>query len=64
MFVEPDAAAPVDFVHFFLPRIKYTGVTKNLGDDGPIIETIPIIASAKATTTGYDAVVATISTSA
>lgn len=64
MFVEPDAAVPIDFIHFFLPRIKYTGNTKNLGGDGPIIETIPIYAAAKATTTGYDAATATISSSA
>lgn len=64
LFVEPDAAPPIDFVHFFIPRLKYMGVTKGLGADGPIIETIPIRAACKATTTGYDAVVATISTSA
>lgn len=63
LFVEPDAAAPIDFVHVFVPRIKYTGNTKTLGDDGPIIETIPFIARAKATTTGYDAATATLSTS-
>lgn len=64
MFVEPDAAAPIDFVHFFIPRLKYLGTTKSWGGDGPVVETIPIMAAAKATTTGYDAVVATISTSA
>ena len=64
MFVEPDAAAPFHFVHFYLPRITNPGLPNTLGDDGPIIETIPIMAACKATTTGYDAVVATISTSA
>jgi len=64
MFVEPDAAAPIDFVHLFIPRIKYTGDTKNWGNEGPVVETIPFMAAAKATTTGYDAVTATISTSA
>lgn len=64
MFVEPDAAVPIDFVHIFLPRIKYTGVSKTIGNDGPIVETIPFKAACKATTTGYDSVVATISTSA
>lgn len=64
MFVEPDAAVPIDFVHVFIPRLKYTGDTKQLGEDGPIVETIPFKAACKATTTGYDSVVATISTSA
>jgi hypothetical protein len=62
--VEPDAAAPIDFVHVFLPRVKYTGTGTSLGDEGPLIETIPFVAACKATTTGYDAVVATISSSA
>jgi hypothetical protein len=64
LFVEPDAAAPIDFVHVFVPRLKYLGVTTNLGDDGALIETIPVYAAAKATTTGYDAATATISSSA
>lgn len=64
LFVEPDVAVPIDFFHVFLPRIKYLGTTKaGLGEDGPIIETIPIYAAAKATTTGYDAATATISVS-
>jgi hypothetical protein len=64
MFIEPDAAVPIDFFHIFVPRLKYLGVSKNLGGDGPIIETIPFYAAAKATTTGYDSATATISTSA
>ncbi len=64
MFVEPDAAVPVDFVHVFIPRLKYAGDTSKLGAEGPLIETIPIKAACKATTTAYDSVVATISTSA
>lgn len=63
LFVEPDAAVPIDFVHFFLPRLKYLGDVGGLGGDGPIIETIPVYAAAKATTAGYDAVTATISSS-
>lgn len=64
LFVEPDAAAPIDFFHVFLPRIKYTGDSTSLGDEGALIETIPFEAHCKATTTGYDSVVCTISTSA
>lgn len=63
MFIEPDAAVPVDFVHFFIPRLKYAGDTMSFGEDGPIVETIPVKAACKETTTGYDSVVATISTS-
>jgi hypothetical protein len=64
MFVEPDAAPPIDFVHVFLPRLKYLGVSTTLGNNGPLVETIPVWGAAKATTTGYDAATATISTSA
>lgn len=64
MFVEPDSAAPIDFFHVFVPRIKYAGVTPSgLGTTAPIIETIPIYAAAKSPTTGYDTATATISTS-
>ena len=63
LFVEPDAAVPIDFVHVFVPRLKYLGDSSNLGDDGALIETIPVYGAAKATTTGYDAATATISTS-
>ena len=64
MFVEPDAAVPIDFVHVFVPRLKYLGDSSNLGDDGALVETIPVYGAAKATTTGYDSATATISTSA
>jgi hypothetical protein len=41
------------------------GDTKNgLGNTGPLVETIPIYAAAKATTTGYDSATASICTSA
>ncbi len=63
LFVEPDAAPPIDFFHVFLPRIKYMGTTKQLGEAGPIVETIPIRATARVAATGYDAVTATMSTS-
>lgn len=64
MFVEPDASVPIDFFHVFLPRLKYAGVTPSgIGTTAPVIETIPIRAGIKATTTGYDSVMATISTS-
>jgi hypothetical protein len=64
LFVEPDAAVPIDFIHVFIPRLKYLGDVGGLGGDGPIIETIPIYAAAKATTSGYDTATASISSSA
>jgi hypothetical protein len=63
MFTEPDPAPPIDFIHVFLPRLKYLGDTNPLGNDGPIIETIPVYGAAKATTTGYDTATAVISSS-
>jgi hypothetical protein len=63
LFVEPGSVVPINFIHFFLPRIKYLGVNTPLGAVGPVIETIPIYAAAKATTTGYDSATAVISTS-
>lgn len=64
MFTEPDPAPPIDFIHVFLPRLKYLGNTSPIGNDGALIETIPVYAAAKAVTAGYDAVTAVISTSA
>lgn len=64
MFVEPDVAPPIDFVHFFLSRLKYMGNTKQLGGSAPVVESIPVYGAARATQTGYDAATATISTSA
>lgn len=63
LLVEPDAVVPIDFIHVFLPRLKYMGTSKQLGEDGPIVETIPIRAAARVTATGYDAATATLSTS-
>lgn len=65
MFVEPDAAVPIDFFHVFIPRLKYAGVTPGgIGTTAPVIETIPIRAGIKATTAGYDSAMATLSMSA
>jgi hypothetical protein len=64
LFVEPDASAPIDFFHVFIPRLKYMGDTKQgLGTAAPLVENIKIMAAVKATTTGYDATMATLSTS-
>jgi hypothetical protein len=62
LFLEPDAVVPFDFIHVFIPRLKYLGDVGSLGDAGPIIETIPIYGAAKSPTTGYDTATASIST--
>lgn len=65
MFVEPDAAAPIDFIHVFLPRMKYVADSASgIGSTSPILENISFRAAIKATTTGYDSAMASISTSA
>lgn len=64
LFIEPDAVVPIDFIHFFIPRLKYLGDVGALGGSAPIIETIPVYGAAKAVTTGYDTATATISVSA
>jgi hypothetical protein len=63
LFLEPDAVVPFDFIHVFLPRLKYLGDVGSLGDAGPIIETIPVYGAAKSPTTGYDTATASISSS-
>jgi hypothetical protein len=64
LFLEPDAVVPFDFVHVFLPRLKYLGDVGALGGSGPIKEVIPVYGAAKSPTTGYDTATASISTSA
>lgn len=64
LFLEPDPAVPFDFIHLFLPRLKYLGDVGSLGSVGPIVETIPVYGAAKSPTTGYDAATCSISTSA
>lgn len=63
LFVEPGSVVPINFVHVFIPRLKYLGDVGSLGDVGPIVETIPVYAAAKSPTTGYDTATASVSTS-
>jgi hypothetical protein len=63
VFVEP-TGTPKGFINAFFPRVKIGDVNTSLGNDGPQIVTLPLITGAKATTTGYDAGVAMIQTSA
>lgn len=63
MLVEPESS-PKDCIALFIPYFKLTGETADLGADGALIETLPWTAGVKPTTTGYDASLMTISTSA
>jgi hypothetical protein len=60
---EPEAA-PQDYISFFVPRIKFTGIDAQLGGDGAMIESAPFQTGAKEATGGYDATLLTICTSA
>jgi len=62
MLVEPDAAAPVNFIHFFFPRVKIMDIAGALGGDGPYIQTRSLEFGPKVAASGYDAGVCTIST--
>ena len=43
LLVEPDAAAPIDCMSLYLPRIKFTGVDTPLGQDGGMVQTMPFM---------------------
>lgn len=55
LLTEPDASPPKDYISLFVPRLKLSGAEKPLGQDGPMIVTMPFTAGIKGTTTGYDA---------
>ena len=63
LLVEP-ATEPKPFVSLFIPRVKLTGVDKNFGGDGAMVEALPFTVGAKGTATGYDNTMITACTSA
>lgn len=63
LLVEPDVE-PKDFFSLFIPRIKLTGVSRPLGDEGAMIETRPFMVGAKDAVTGYDDTMIQFATSA
>lgn len=62
MLVEPDAAAPVNFVHLYFPAVKIMDIEGALGGDGPYVQTRVLECTPKVAEAGYDAGVCTIST--
>lgn len=51
LFAEPDAE-PKDFLSLYLPLLTFDGNTKNLGQDGPLIQTIPFEAGKQLNSAG------------
>ena len=60
---EPDAVAPKDCMHFFVPEARVASPTKQIGGTGALTESVGYTANPKAAATGYDATLVTISTS-
>jgi len=54
ILLEEPSGTPAKCFSLFLPRVKFSGVTAALGQDGAMIETIPFMVGLKDTTTGYD----------
>lgn len=63
ILVEP-GVAPVGTFGIHLPRCKYTGQTAQLGEDGPMIETVPFVCAVAVATSTQEATIASISSSA
>lgn len=63
LFVEPDAE-PKDFISLFLPLMTFDGNTKPLGQDGPLIQTIPFEAGKNLVSGNTDLTMAAFQSSA
>jgi hypothetical protein len=55
---------PKSFIQFYFPRMKFSGAAKQLGADGAMIVTLPVVTGAAVATATSDAGVAVIQTSA
>jgi hypothetical protein len=62
LLVEPDASAPVNFIHFFFPAAKILDIAKPLGGDGLMPQQRRLAFTPKVAAAGYDAGVVTVST--
>jgi len=63
MLTEPESE-PKDCIAIFIGYATITGASADMGSDGAMIETIPWASGVRPTTTGFDASLMTISTSA
>jgi hypothetical protein len=61
LLVEPDAAAPVNFMHLYFPQVKIMDISGELGGDAAYVQTRTLEFQPKVAATGYDAGVCTIS---
>ncbi len=66
VLLEENEVAPKDFLAFYLPALKLTTVSANLGGDGAMIEQCAFMGGMKEgfTATGYDNTMMTVTTSA
>lgn len=54
MVFRTPGAEPRPFLSLFVPNVKLAAPQKNLGGDGPMIETVPLIVGVKPAETGYE----------
>jgi len=64
ILLQEPGSAPKAYIGLFVPRLVLTDNDAQLGSDGGMVETIPWTAGVKASATGYDAGLLTITTSA
>lgn len=62
ILLQEPTGTPKKAVSFFLPRIKFTGASAPIGEEGGMVETLPFIVGAQAASTGLDAGVMTMCT--
>jgi hypothetical protein len=63
LLTEPESE-PKDYISFFVPRCKFTDASAPLGGDGAMIESLPFQTGAQTASSGVDATMLTICTSA
>lgn len=54
VLMETGAVAPKDFLSFFFPRVKLSGVQKQIASEGGVIASFPFQALLKGAAAGYD----------
>jgi hypothetical protein len=64
ILLQETTGSPKACLAIYIPKLKLTNVSKQLGADGAMIETLPFMVGKKDAATGYDATMVTFSTSA